>query len=707
MKIGKNSIFSNERLFKKLKSEKAKQKNTENVEKSKKKQLKKAKSSATDFKMRRKISNQISKVVLVLAILPMLFIGVMNYFTETKNNTKGIEKSNLNIANSISSQVEAQINGLFDVLRLLHLTNDFFYMDPNKSRAILTKITFEYENINSIQVYDEKGNQILSSKNMKTDINVAKEKWFQKTLQEERYVSDSHIEEMLPVIIISMPIKNVSGHIKGVIAANISLKNLAQLAEEYKIGETGNTYIVDRNGVMIAHIDYSNKVFIPYNAKEAGIEGVLKVLEGNSDVSTYKNENNETVIGAYSYMPSTGFGVIVEQNKDEITKDAISNLTRTLIVTLITILIIILLTSIIARRFSAPIVNLVNTVEEIGKGDLSKRVKIDSHNEIGKLQQEFNKMVDSLYTIISNVNNAVANFKANVENLNHSTELTVEASAEITRIVDQVAFGAENQLKNVEATIGLVEGIAKNVKEVDNNAQTILMATSEASYIAKEGSKDVDSTRTSMYSIASKVNESAKQITTLNEHTKEIGKIITFIDNISKQTNLLALNAAIEAARAGEYGKGFTVVADEVRNLAVQTSEASNNIVILINQIQEEMTRVSKSMGEGIIEVDKGSHAIEKTIISFEKIVNETDKVFKSVEDFAVVVEELSANMHKIEGSIAQVSAVSQQTAAGTQTIMASTEEQQSAIHQINQSIEELNHMTDNLSDMIKGFKVN
>ncbi|WP_352418320.1 methyl-accepting chemotaxis protein [Proteiniborus sp.] len=691
------------------KTKKTKLKNTgNNAKKGKnKKHAKKSENVTTDFKMRRKIGNQIAKVVLILAILPMLLIGIMNYFTETEKNTRSIEESNLNIAKSISSQVDAQINGLFDVLKSLYLTNDFFYLEENKSRAILTKITYEYDSINSIQVYDAEGNQIISSKNMKTDISVEKEEWFQKTLAEDRYVSDSHIEEMIPEIIISMPIKNVANQVKGVIAANISLKDLAQIAEEYKIGETGNTYMVDRNGVMIVHIDYRNKVFIPFNAKEAGIEGVLKVLEGNSDVSTYKNENGETVIGAYTYMPSTGFGVVVEQHKGEITKAAVANLTRTLIVTLIAVLIIVLLTSIIARRFSAPIVNLVKTVDEIGKGDLTKRVKIDSHNEIGKLQQEFNKMVDSLYAIISNVNGIVANFKTNVESLSQSTELTVGASAEITRIVDQVATGAEDQLKSVEDTIGLVEGISKNVKEVDDNSHTILMATSEASYIAKEGSKDVESTKTSMYSIASKVKESAKQISTLNERTKEIGNIITFIDDISKQTNLLALNAAIEAARAGEYGKGFTVVADEVRNLAVQTSDASNNIVILINQIQEEMDRVSKSMGEGIVEVDKGSQAIEKTIVSFEKIVNETDKVFKSVEDFAIVVQELSDNMSKIEGSIAQVSSVSQQTAAGTQTIMASTEEQQSAIHQINQSIEELNQMTDNLSEMIKGFKVN
>jgi len=661
---------------------------------------------ASEFKMKRKISTQVARTVLILAILPLLFVGITNYFTETSESLKSIEESNLSIAKSISSRVEAQINGLFDVLKSLYLTNDFFYLETSKSRGILTKIAYEYENVNSIQIYDAEGNQILSSKNMKTDINVKSEEWFIRTLQEERYVSDSHIEDMIPEIIISMPIKDVLGKVKGVIAANISLKNLTSIAEEFKVGQTGNTYIVDRKGNVIVHTDYRNKVFLQFNAKEAGIEGVIKALEGGSGVSTYINENNETVIGAYSYMPSTGFGIIVEQSKSEITKSAMVNFTRTIIITLVAVFVIIVLTSIVSKRLSKPIVNLVWTIDEIGKGDLTKRVKIDSHNEIGKLQQQFNKMVDSLYNIISKVNEVVDKFKHNVESLKQSTELTVSASTEISKIVEQVASGAEDQLKNVESTIGLVEGIVQNVKNVDDYANTILHSTSEASQIAKEGSKDVESTRASMSSIALKVKEAAKQISILNERTKEIGDIITFIDNISKQTNLLALNAAIEAARAGEYGRGFTVVAEEIRNLAEQTSSASNNIVSIINLIQEDMGRVSISMEEGISEVDKGSIIIEKTINSFEKIVAETDKVFRSVEDFASVVEELSDNMNKIENSIAQVSSVSQQTAIGTQTIMASTEEQESAIHQINQAIEELNQMADNLSEIIKGFKV-
>lgn len=690
------------------KSQKKNPKNQNDKLKLKKKKAKdsKIKNKKKELKLNKKIGRQITIGVLILAILPLIFTGVMNFITERDRNTENIKEQNLSIAKSISNQVEAEFNGLFDILKTLHLNYDFFNLDPNRGRGVLTKISFEFDNINSIQIYDLEGNQILSSKTMEAGINVSENDWFQKTLEEGRYVSDSYVEDLTPEIIISMVINNVSNQPKGIISANISLKNLSKLAEEYKVGDTGNTYLVDRKGVMIAHVDYRNKVFIPFNACEAGIEGVIKVLEGNTDVSTYLNENNETVIGAYVYMPSTGFGVILEQNQSEILAAAVTNLERTILITLISILLIVLLTSLITRRFTTPIVKLVKAVDEIGKGDLTKRVKVDSPNEVGKLQQEINKMVESLYKIISNVNKSIGKFKSNVENLTQSTQLTVAASKEINQIVDNVATGAEEQLNTVETAMSLVEDVTKIAKQVDENTNIVLTATNQASSAAKEGSNDVLGTRKSMDSIAAKVNESAKQIAKLDERTKEIGKIITFIDNIAKQTNLLALNAAIEAARAGEYGKGFTVVAEEVRDLAVQTGEASNNIVSIINQIQEEMDKVTITMEEGVEEVKKGSKALDKTINSFERISVQTKEAYRGIEEFAVVVEQLTENMNRIESAISEVSHVSQQTAAGTQTIMASTEEQQAAIHQINQSIEELNQMTKDLDDMIKGFKI-
>ncbi|MGF7059814.1 methyl-accepting chemotaxis protein [Brassicibacter mesophilus] len=693
--------------FKKLKNEKNRGSNNSTKKSSKKLNLSFKKNASTKkLNVQSRIKNQIAIIVLLLTIIPILFTGFLNFYFEGKQSSDHIKEMNLNMAKSIAKQVDMYIDGSFDVLQSLSTTHDFTNMDIQKARTILISTTTNLEYINSIQIYDTKGNQLISTKNMRAGINARSEEWFTKASKGEKYVSDSYMDDRIPAVIVSMPIKNALNQTKGVIAANISLKDITSLATENKIGKTGIAYIVDKQGITIAHPDFNNKVVTQFNAKENKIKGAIGALEGKTNIDTYANDSNTIVVGAFTPVSSTGWGVIIEQNQNEINAGAVTNLIRTLVIIVLAILVTIILTSFTAKKFSAPIENLALIADEIAKGDLTKRVKVTSTNEIGYLENAFNKMLDSLYKVISSVNQAVNNFKSNVENLNESAGLTVEASVEISKIVEQVASGTDKQLKSVEDAIGIVESITNNVKNVDENAQSILMATSEASMIAKEGSKDIEQTKVTMDSIADKVNQSANQIDSLTEHTNQIGKIITFIDNISKQTNLLALNAAIEAARAGEYGRGFTVVAEEIRALAEQTLEASRNIVNIINEIQTEVKLVSKSMEEGIAEVNKGNQVIDKTTKSFSNIVDETDKVFKGVEDFAVIVEELSENMKVIESSISQVSAISQETASGTQTVLASTEEQQSAIHQINQSAEELNEMAEKLEDMIKEFKI-
>lgn len=653
-----------------------------------------------------KIKHQIIRLVLILAIIPILITGIINFYFQRKDSFTNSAEMNHNIANSVAKQVDIYVNSSFDALASLS-THDYFNSDPTQMTVVLTVAKTNLPNFNSVDVYDLEGNPTVSSRGIKNLSNVKDQEWFIKASQGERYVSDSYIENKIPSVIVSMPITNQIGQTKGVITGSLSLKVITSLATENVVGETGITYLVDRQGVVIAHPEYNDKVAVQYNAKEGNNEGVIEVLNGKIDTKTYINENNVKVVGGYTLVPSTRWGVIVEQDESEINSAAISSLLRTFIITIGAIVLIILFTSYRARKFSAPIEKLARIANEIGKGDLTKRIKLTSNNEIGYLEGTFNKMLESLNSVISNVNQAVNNFRAHVENLNEGARLTVDASVEISTIVEQVAVGTENQLKSVEDTINIVENVTNKVKSVEENSQAILSATSVASAIAKDGSKDIEQTKVAMNSIAEKVNHSAQQIVNLTEYTNEIGKIIVFIDNISKQTNLLSLNAAIEAARAGEYGRGFTVVAEEIRALAVQTSDASKNIVKIISQIQDEVKLVSKSMEDGIIEVEKGNEVIDKSTKSFMNIVEENEKVLRGVEEFSAIVEELSMNMKDIEDSVSQVSVVSQETASGTQTVLASTEEQQSAVHQINQIAEELDEMSDKLEGLIKEFKIN
>lgn len=697
---------------KKKREKKKKDKNTKKrsslfQKKPKMKDNQKRKKSKLNLK--RRIRNQITLIVLVLAILPIIAIGIINYYMQAIEAEENIISSNKIIAKSLSGQVNLFVENSFEILQSLATTHNFMSMEEREALKVLTNTVTNVEDIQTLFVVDLKGKEVISTRGSSVKEDLSDRDWFIEGIDNDKYVSHSDIYAMLPGVMITIPIKDKLNQKVGLLAANISLERLTYLTKEHSVGETGLSYVVDKRGTIIGHPDFQEKVLKQENAKENGIEGVIKALEYEKDVpghTEYQNDNGKEVLGVYTKVPITGWSVIIEQNQSEINTAASSGLTRTSIISVLAIVIIIIFSAIASRIFSTPIVQLADIANKVESGDFSNRVKITSKNEIGKLQQAFNKMINSITLIISNVQETSTSIKSTVDQLNDNTKLTVDASSQISVVVEQVAVGTDKQFKSVEDTSNIVANMVTNVKDVEERSKAILHATNEASQIANTGARDIDVTKQTMTSISEKVKNSANQISRLNTQVDEIGSIITFIDNIAKQTNLLALNAAIEAARAGEYGRGFTVVADEVRVLAEQTGQALNNIVGIITKLQNEMSGVLQSMEEGIEEVDKGSEVIENTTKSFGNIMSETSKVADAVEDFTTIVEDLSRGMGKIEKAITQVSAVSQETASGTQTVLASTEEQQSALHHINESAETLNGMAERLEGLIKDFKI-
>ncbi len=671
--------------------------------------LQNMKSKIKSLNIKRKIRNQITVIVLILAIIPILIIGLINYYTQKEDIENHTIASNEIIANSLSKQIDFFIQNSFHILNTLAATHDFINMNEQEASTNLADIVLEVEQIQTLYVIDLEGNEIASTKGNSLNENFSDEEWFINGVNKEKYISDSDIYNMLPGVMITVPLKDYLDRQVGILVANISLKKISEITQEHKVGKTGIAYIVDKTGIMIGHPNFKEKVMEQHNAKEDGIEGVVDALESQTTSPKYKkylNEDGEMVLGVYTTASSTGWPVIIEQNESEIRTTASQGMTRTLYVSGIAIIMIIFLSSIVSRIFSNPIEKLANVANKVEGGDFTKRVQISSRNEIGGLQNAFNKMIDSVNIIISSIKEVSDNVKLTSNHLNESAKLTVDASDQISKVIEDVAIGTDRQLRSVEETTTIVANMVNDVRTVEDRSKLILQATNVASNIANSGAKDVQFTKQAMEAISNKVRESANQIAKLHVQVEEIGNIIIFIDNISRQTNLLALNAAIEAARAGEFGKGFTVVAEEVRNLAEQTGEASKNIVQIITKLQNEMALASMTMQEGIEEVDKGSGVIENTTKSFGNIRIEADKVVDVVKDFTKIVEDLSKGMNSIESSINQVSSVSQETASGTQTVLASTEEQQSAIHQISESTEKLNQMVSQLKELIIDFKI-
>jgi methyl-accepting chemotaxis protein len=303
-----------------------------------------------------------------------------------------------------------------------------------------------------------------------------------------------------------------------------------------------------------------------------------------------------------------------------------------------------------------PIDSLVKAANEIANGDLSTEIKdITAGNEVGELAEDFNKMVKSLRALIGNVRDGVAQLNASSEEMAVSSAQIVTGSREQSSKSTQVAAASHE----LSATI---VDVARNATEAANSAK-------EANNAAMLGSEIVDKSVESINSIANITKDTAQMMTNLGHLSNEVGKIIQVIEDIASQTNLLALNAAIEAARAGEQGRGFAVVADEVRKLAEKTTKATKEIGTTIKTIQEYTDSAVMSMQKEVTVVEEGVGYVRNAGAALKEIVSQVEEVSKLIQHIATASEQQTTAADQISADIEVVTNITGGAATGAQQI--------------------------------------
>ena len=325
-----------------------------------------------------------------------------------------------------------------------------------------------------------------------------------------------------------------------------------------------------------------------------------------------------------------------------------------------------------------PINESAKVLEKLAQGDLTVKMNGEYQGDYAKIKDSINGMSASFSNALSDVANAV--------------QATASASTQISSSSEEMAAGAQEQSSQTAEVAAAVEQMTKTILESTKNAGVAAENAKRAGEIALEGGKTVQDTILGMNNISNVVLKSAATVQELGKGSEQIGEIAQVIDDIADQTNLLALNAAIEAARAGEQGRGFAVVADEVRKLAERTTKATKEIAAMIRKIQNDTKEAVSSMNEGTKEVEEGKSLAEKAGASLQQIIDSSQKNLDVVTQVAAASEEQSSAAEQISRNIEGISSVTQQSAAGTQ--------------QIARAAEDLNRLTDNLQNLISKFKI-
>ena len=315
-----------------------------------------------------------------------------------------------------------------------------------------------------------------------------------------------------------------------------------------------------------------------------------------------------------------------------------------LIAAIISIIISIKMKSIII----APINKTVEVIEGVAQGDLTRRIDVMSGDEIGALAEHFNRLVEKLHSAIMQVAGS-------------SNEVS-SAAGMLDSATEHMATGVEEAAMQVNSVAAASEEMSKTTSEIAHNCVVAAKSSEKANGSASSGEKIIQETIGVMNRINNRVKESADIIKNLGVRSEQIGEIVGLINDVADQTNLLALNAAIEAARAGEHGRGFAVVADEVRKLAERTSDATKEIRGTIQSMQSETKKAVVSMEDGVNDVGQGTIEAAKSGEALKDILYQINKVTTEINQIAVASEEETATTNEIASSIQQISQVMHDT---------------------------------------------
>jgi len=337
------------------------------------------------------------------------------------------------------------------------------------------------------------------------------------------------------------------------------------------------------------------------------------------------------------------------------------------------------LATLLGRSVAGSVSRMVAMIQEVAANNLAvEDMKVDSEDELGKAATALNSMKNNLSTMMQSIAS--------------TAEHVAGASEEISASATQTATGADTQKDQVHQIATAMQEMAATVHEVSENSNQAADSARQAADTARHGGAVVDETLAHMHSIAESVCESAQKVQELGSRSDQIGKIVGVIDDIADQTNLLALNAAIEAARAGEQGRGFAVVADEVRKLAERTTKATKEIAEMIEKVLTETRAAVEKMQSGTEQVEKGVEVTGRAGESLKQIIGQAEHVGEMVTHIATAATEQSSAAEQISSNIEQINKLVAESAEGAQ---------QSA-----KACEQLSNLAFELQSLVSRFKL-